>query len=76
MISSVKLFSKEELHIKEQKMALNKIRDIMTTHEFFRSLLLFLVKTFNTVAFCVALYLSVSMTDMFDVNSGGRRVGW
>ena len=36
MISSVKLFSREDLHLEEQSLALHKMKDAMVTKNFFR----------------------------------------
>merc|ERR1719499_804710 len=69
MISSVKLFSREDMHLEEQSLALHKMRDTMVTKNFFRFLVTFVERTFNIFSFCLALYFSVSI-DTFRVESG------
>ena len=69
MITSVKLFSREDLHQEEQTVALHKMKDTMVVKNLFRFLVIFITRTFNIGSFCLALYFSISM-DSFKVNSG------
>ena len=64
MISSVKLFSREDLHLEEQSLALNKMKDTMVTKNFFRFIVVFITRSFNIASFCLALYFSMSLDSL------------
>ena len=64
MISSVKLFSREDLHLEEQSLALHKMKDTMVTKNFFRFIVVFITRSFNVASFCLALYFSMSLDSL------------
>merc|ERR1719318_603525 len=64
MISSVKLFSREDLHLEEQSLALHKMKDAMVTKNFFRFIVVFITRSFNIASFCLALYFSMSLDSL------------
>eukprot|EP00092_Neocalanus_flemingeri_P021059 GFUD01022817.1.p1 GENE.GFUD01022817.1~~GFUD01022817.1.p1 ORF type:complete len:634 (-),score=129.21 GFUD01022817.1:347-1978(-) len=70
MISSVKLFSREDLHLEEQSLALHQMKDIMMKKNFFRFTVTFITRSFNIASFCLALYFSMSFMESLRVDSG------
>jgi len=70
MISSVKMFSREDLHLEEQSLALHQMKDIMQRKNFFRFIVTFITRSFNIASFCLALYFSVSFMESLRVDPG------
>ena len=55
MISSVKHFSKESLHLGEQAKALDQVQQLNYQKNFFRFLTSFIFGSFNSIALCASL---------------------
>ena len=70
MITSVKLFSKENFHLTEQQSALDQLKDLMIQKNFFRFLVSFIGSSFHISSFCLALYFGVAFADSLNMNSG------
>ena len=70
MISTVKFFSREDLHLGEQKHALDQMMEINYQKNFFRFLDYFVFKSFNTTAFCFSMFLLFSYGDHIDLEAG------
>ena len=64
MIFSVKLFSREDLHLEEQVKALNKKKDLTYSTASYTFLSTFILRSLNIGSFCLALYLTMSVDSM------------
>ena len=69
MIFSVKLFSREEMHLDEQVQALNKKKNLTYASVFYTFLSTFITRSLNIGSFCLALYLTMSI-DSMKIDSG------
>ena len=70
MISSVKHFSKERMHVTEQNDALDQMSSLAYQKNFFRFLYEFILKSFTTVSFCLSLFLLNSYEERFTIKAG------
>ena len=70
MISSVKHFSKEPLHLGEQSTALDQMEQLNYKKNFFRFLHDFILTSFNTTSLCLSLLIINSYGTTINLDSG------
>ena len=70
MISSVKHFSKEEMHLTEQNDALDQMSSLAFQKNSYRFLSEFILKSLTTVSFCLGLFLLNNYEENFTLEAG------
>ena len=70
MISSVKHFSKESLHLGEQAKALDQVQQLNYQKNFFRFLTSFIFGSFNSIALCASLLYMNYKGETEDLTAG------
>ena len=70
MISSVKHFSKEEMHLTEQNDALDQMSSLAYQKNCYRFLYEFILKSLTTASFCLGLFLLNNYEESFTLEAG------
>ena len=70
MISSVKHFSKEEMHLTEQNDALDQMSSLAYQKNSYRFLYEFILKSLTTASFCLGLFLLNNYEESFTLEAG------